>query len=87
MSQALLHAVRQPIKSITVWHGNEGLVEVGAYEPEGYTVGHCGVTRIEACAKPGEYCDVPYVRVWKGDICLAEFCQHKIVGVYFGYPE
>jgi hypothetical protein len=48
-----------------------------------YIVGRNGVTRIEACAKPGMYCDIPFVRVWKGDVCEAEFCQHNIVGVYF----
>ena len=41
------------------------------------------MTRIEACEKPGEYCHLPYIRVWKGDFCFAEFGQHKIVGVYF----
>jgi hypothetical protein len=49
----------------------------------GYTVGNGGVTRIEACIKPGMYSSIPYVRVWKGDVCEAEFCQHSIVGVYF----
>lgn len=48
---------------------------------------HLRLTRIEACTKPGQYCDIPYVRVWKGDVCEAEFCQHNIVGVYFGPPE
>lgn len=48
-----------------------------------YQVGRNGVTRIEACTKPGLHCDIPYVRVWAGDICRAEFCQHNIVGVYF----
>lgn len=48
-----------------------------------YRVGCGGVTRIEATTKPGMHCDIPYVRVWAGDICLAEFCQHNIVGVYF----
>jgi len=48
-----------------------------------FAVGRNGVTRIEACTKPGLHCDIPYVRVWVGDICRAEFCQHNIVGVYF----
>ncbi|WP_303713332.1 hypothetical protein [Brevundimonas naejangsanensis] len=46
-------------------------------------MGQNGVTRIEACIKPGVYSNIPYVRVWKGDVCEAEFCQHNIVGVYF----
>lgn len=52
-----------------------------------YVVGQNGVTRIEACTKSGLHADVPYVRVWKGDVCEAEFCQHNIVGVYFAEPE
>src|SRR3546814_20660497 len=77
------HPIKQVIDSITVWMGTEGLVEVGAYEPEMYRVGYGGVTRIEACEKPGEYCMLPYVRVWRGDECAAEFIQHKLIGVYF----
>lgn len=51
-----------------------------------YQVGRNGVTRIEACEKSGMYSSIPYVRVWAGDACMAEFCQHNIVGVYFD-PE
>lgn len=75
--------IEQAIESITVWNGNSNMVDVGAYEPEAYRVGFDNVTRIEAIEKPGEYCMLPYVRVWTGDVCLAEFSQHKIVGVYF----
>lgn len=81
------HPVKQPIRAITVWNGTEGLVEVGAYSPEGYAVGHDGVTRIEACQKSGLHANLPYVRVWAGDRCVAEFCQHNIVGVYFGESD
>lgn len=77
------HPVQQPISRILVANGNEGLVEVGAYEPEGFAVGYDGVTRIEACQKSGMHANIPYVRVWAGEVCLAEFCQHNIVGVYF----
>lgn len=80
------HPINQPIKRITVWNGTEGLVEVGAYEPEGFAVGHDGVTLIEACTKSGMHSDIPYVRVWRGDEAVAEFCQHAIVGVYFTPP-
>lgn len=79
MTQALLHAINQPIREVDVYLSDEGSIY--------YRVGHSGVTRIEACAKPGVYCDIPYVRVWKGEVCEAEFCQHNIVGVYFGEPE
>lgn len=48
-----------------------------------YLVGRGGVTRIEAFTKSGMRADIPYVRVWRGDEPLAEFCQHGIVGVYF----
>ncbi len=53
---------------------------------EGYSVGLNGVTRIEPCDKPGMYCDIPYLRVWRGDVAVAEFCSHNIVGTYFEEP-
>ena len=50
---------------------------------EAFWVGRSGVTWIEATTKSGMHADIPYVRVWSGETCLAEFCQHNIVGVYF----
>lgn len=50
---------------------------------EYYRVGYKDVTRIELCVKPGMYCDIPYVRVWKGKQLHSEHCQHNIIGVYF----
>jgi len=70
-----LHPVKQPIVAIDI-DGNTA-------EFAGYDVGRSGVTRIEACSKAGLHCDIPYIRVWEGDLCRAEFCQHNIVGVYF----
>lgn len=64
------HPVKQPIRRI--FSGGDW-----------YTVGFNGVTRIEATTKSGMYADIPYIRVWGGDKCLAEFCQHSIDGVYF----
>lgn len=70
------HPVNQPIHAIEI----DTIPEVqGSYE-----VGRNGVTRIEACQKSGLHANLPYVRVWKEDVCEAEFCQHNIVGVYFG---
>lgn len=69
------HPIKQKITHITVSDGDNGA--------EAYHVGFNGVTHIEPCKKPGEYAYIPYVRVWKGDVCIAEFCQHRIVGVYF----
>jgi hypothetical protein len=73
------HPINQPIRAVDIdtIPGREG----------GYFVGGNGVTRIEACTKPGLHCDIPYIRVWKGDVCEAELCQHNIVGVYFAAPE
>lgn len=73
------HPVQQPIRAIDI----DTIPEVQG----GYVVGRNGVTRIEACQKSGPYANIPYVRVWKGDVCEAEFCQHNIVGVYFAKPE
>ena len=69
------HPIEQPIREIDVFLSDEGSTF--------YRVGLKDVTRIEACTKPGLHCDIPYVRVWKGDVCEGEFCQHNIVGVYF----
>lgn len=69
------HRVKQPIRAIEI----DTIPEVQG----GYVVGRNGVTRIEACEKSGPYSPIPYVRVWKGEVCEAEFCQHNIVGVYF----
>lgn len=69
------HPIQQPIREIDVHLSDEGSTF--------YSVGRDGVTRIEACTKPGLHCDIPYVRVWKGDVCEGEFCQHNIIGVYF----
>lgn len=73
------HPIGQPIREIDVYLSEEGSTF--------YRVGDKGVTRIEACTKSGLHANVPYVRVWKGEVCEAEFCQHNIVGVYFAQPE
>ena len=69
------HPIKQAIRAIDTDAGDGW-----------FAVGSDGVTRIEACTKSGLHADIPYVRVWKGDVCEAEFCQHNIVGVYFS-PE
>lgn len=70
------HPIDQPITEIDVFIDADS-------DAVYHKVARNGVTRIEACTKPGLHADIPYVRVWKGDICFAEFCQHNIVGVYF----
>lgn len=72
------HPVQQAIREVDVFISDEAATS--------YRVGRNGVTRIEACVKSGLHADVPCIRVWKGDVCEAEFCQHNIVGVYFD-PE
>lgn len=69
------HPIKQAIRAIEI----DTIPDVQG----GYAVGRNGVTRIEACQKSGLHANIPYVRVWKGDVCEAEFCQHNIVGVYF----
>ncbi len=72
------HPVEQPIKQIVV------SIDSGGYPYETWIVGSNGVTRIEPCIKSGLYSNLPYIRVWKDDHCEAEFCQHNLLGVYFG---
>lgn len=69
------HPVEQPIRSVEI------------DDESSYTVGSGSVTRIEATTKSGMYADLAYVRVWAGDVALAEFCQHNVKGVYFDPPE
>lgn len=77
------HPVEQPIRYIQVNH-------LPGWGPDGdgtcFMVGDDGVTRIEACTKSGMHANIPYLRVWADDRCVAEFCQHQIVGVYFEPP-
>lgn len=57
----------------------------GESEYEEFEVGRSGVTEISITWKGNSSTgalDVPYVQVWKGDTCFAEFCQHNIIGVY-----
>jgi len=73
------HPVERPIAGLTVYIDADR-------EPVFYRVGHEGVTRIEACTKSGMHANIPYLRVWIGEVCAAEFCQHNIVGVLFAKP-
>jgi hypothetical protein len=69
------HPVNQPI--VAIQFASDVASDV-------YRIGdRNGVTRIEACEKSGMHAMIPYIRVWRGDLCLAEFCQHSIVGVWF----
>lgn len=67
------HPVNQPIDMISIGPDEAGVMRVG----------ESGITRIEPCTKSGMHADIPYVRVWKGDVAVAEFCQHNLTGVYF----
>ena len=80
------HPVAQEIDYIVVDHGTEHIVEAGARYAEVHRVGYDGVTRIEATTKSGMHASIPYVRVWRGDVAVGEWCQHQIVGVYFKAP-
>ena len=64
------HPINQKIQRITFQEGY-------------YSVGENGVTRIEAAIKSSMYTNIPYVRVWGDDVCIAEFCQHHLLGVFF----
>lgn len=74
------HPIDQPIREVQVYNDADN-------EPRFYRIGRIGVTRIEACTKSGMHANIPYIRVWKDDVCEAEFCQHNIIGVYFDPPE
>lgn len=78
MTDSHEHPVNQMIKGATVLETETAC--------EHYMLGKDGVTRIEAATKSGMHANIPYIRIWKGNFCVAEFCQHNIVGVYFAEP-
>jgi hypothetical protein len=55
--------------------------QIGEYE-----INLDGVTHIEQVNRPGLHCDIPYLRVWKDDVCLAELSQHGVIHVRFVDP-
>lgn len=69
------HVVKQDILSVQLSHDEYG-------NPLDYIVGR-NCSRIEATEKNGEYCMIPYLRVWDGERCLAEFSQHKANHIRF----
>ncbi len=71
------HPIQQTVKRIVVWMPNFPAQQIE------YEVGY-GCTRIEATTKSGLHADIPYFRVWDGDRAIGEFCQHNIVGAWFG---
>lgn len=73
------HPVQQPIEHIIVCLEDHQLSIDGIR----YRVGENGVTRIEATIKSGTESYIPYLRVWRGDEAVAEFCQHRVFGVFF----
>lgn len=77
------HPVAQEIDYINVGDRSVEYPSGIVTESESYRVGYDGVTRIEACTKSGMHASIPYVRVWRGDVAVGEWCQHQIVGVYF----
>ena len=70
------HPVKQRIQSVTLAQGE------GAF-----TVGAGNVTLIEPTVKSGPYSHIPYIRVWAGEDCVAEICQHNLHSVFFFPPE
>lgn len=70
------HPVKQIIIKVDVYTDADGDLFY-------HHIGRNDVTRIEACTKSGLHSDIPYIRVWADDACLAEYCQHNIIGVYF----
>jgi hypothetical protein len=74
-SMASEFPVKQAIAKIIV-------PDAGCGNPAEYIVGK-NCTLIDAVLKSGEYCFLPYLRVWVGKTCIGEFNQHKITGLWF----
>lgn len=52
-----------------------------------FVVGRDGVTKIERIEKNGEFCMIPDVRVWRGEVAAADFCEHHLQGVFYQEPS
>ena len=78
-----VHEVDQPIREVVIRYDDYQNNACGL----AYCVGMDGVTRIEACKKCGEYSHIPYLRIWSGDRCIAEFSQHHVAGVFFAKSD
>lgn len=51
------------------------------YSP--YKVGLGGITKIEAYGEPGPFCMVPWIAVWKGDVCVARMNAHHVAEIWY----
>jgi hypothetical protein len=72
-----------PVEQEILW----AQIDTIEHQETRWVLHHGGVTRIGACTKSGMCADIPYIRIWKGDICVAEYCQHNIVGIGFREPD
>lgn len=68
----------QPITHIRRTEGDDTFV---------WEVGSNGITRIEEYQENGEYCHIPYIRIWRCDQKVAEMCKHKLDAIFFGNAE
>lgn len=57
-------------------------IEIGGDEIGYFSVGS-SCDKIEQIWREGEYCLIPYVRVWNNGQCIAEINWHKLNGVYY----
>lgn len=68
------------------WPHSGGIEAVFFIDAEGketfYALGS-GIDRIEKTVKCGDNAYIPYVRVWSGDVVIAELCQHRLNRVTF----
>jgi hypothetical protein len=81
------HPVDQPIEAVVIHRTVESVPDViTAATEEAYRVGQDGVTLIEPTTKSGMHANIPYIRVWRGEVAVGEWCQHNIIGVYFKAP-
>lgn len=80
MSNSEQRPIDQPIRRVLVWQPDYPAQQIE------YEVGYSNVTRIEATEKSGEYSFIPYIRVWADNVAVAEFCQHKCIGIWFAAP-
>ena len=48
-----------------------------------FVVGVNGVTMITQGAENGEYCEIPYIRVWRDDVLAFEAAKHRFARIYY----
>lgn len=71
-------------KTTCLLEDNREITAVSFGYPDGFSVGNYGVTKIAIYGEPGEYCMIPWVAIYKGDVITHRIPAHLVM---VGYKE